>query len=246
MESRNVVEERDVVQGSLPVEHALQLRVGGNDVASLLCTPDRLVELAVGWLHAQGLRVESPDAIALTRGERVSVIELADWPAGAMPWRDYVLAGLDAGVLLVRAQATIPDDAWMASDVFEARVREAFEAFRAARGSGGYHHAAFVAADGVHSLVLDLSRHNAVDKVVGEALLAGRTPTHAALVLSGRISADIALKAARLGVPVVASRSLPTAQAVELAQASGLLLVCRVLDHRRITFGRANLRDCST
>jgi FdhD protein len=234
----------DSVRERLPEEHVLRIRVGGTHVATLLCTRERLAELATGWLFAQGLSIRPDTTIAVTGGERDSSADVSmdAMSAAQLPWRSYLAAGLDAGTLISRVSATVAKEACMPRAVFEQRVREAFDMFREARGAGGYHHAALVDRDAIRSIVLDLSRHNAVDKVVGDSIRQELDTQHAAIVLSGRISADIALKAARLGVPIVASRSLPTAQAVELAEASGLMLVCRVLDHRRVIFGRDNLR----
>src|SRR5256885_14430467 len=84
--------------------------------------------------------------------------------------------------------------------------------------SRGIHGAAL--SDGERLLVVaeDVGRHNAVDKVKGEALLQG-IPTEDLILLStGRISSEMLLKAARMGVPLVASRTSPTEMAVGLAE----------------------------
>jgi FdhD protein len=77
----------------------------------------------------------------------------------------------------------------------------------------------------VSALARDVSRHNAVDKVIGWSLLNELPRTNLLLCVSGRISADIAFKAWRAGLTIVVSRSLPTRQAVALAEAQGLTLV---------------------
>src|SRR5437762_1425660 len=86
------------------------------------------------------------------------------------------------------------------------------------RESRGIHGAAL--SDGERLLVVaeDVGRHNAVDKVKGEALLRG-IPTEDRILLStGRVSSEMLLKAARMGVPLVASRTSPTEMAVALAE----------------------------
>ncbi|NIP78675.1 MAG: sulfurtransferase FdhD, partial [Gemmatimonadetes bacterium] len=73
----------------------------------------------------------------------------------------------------------------------------------------------------------EVGRHNGVDKTIGSALLAGSTLTTLGLLTTARISGEIAEKAARAGLAWVASRSVPTTLAVEIAAAAGLPLVAR-------------------
>ena len=87
--------------------------------------------------------------------------------------------------------------------------------------SRGIHGAALADHERLLLVAEDVGRHNAVDKIKGEALLRG-IPTEERLLLStGRISSEMLLKAARMGVPVVASRTSPTEMAVALAEQLG-------------------------
>ena len=101
-------------------------------------------------------------------------------------------------------------------------MKDLFAAAVHYRASRGIHGAAL--SDGERLLIVaeDVGRHNAVDKIKGEALLRG-IPTEDRILLStGRISSEMLLKAARMGVPIVASRTSPTEMAVGLAEQLGI------------------------
>jgi FdhD protein len=100
------------------------------------------------------------------------------------------------------------------------RLRAAQSAFDE---TGGLHAAGlFDRAGTLMAVAEDVGRHNAVDKVKGEALLRGIPTEDRLLISTGRISSEMLLKAVRMGVPVVASRTSPTEMAVALAEQLGV------------------------
>ena len=103
---------------------------------------------------------------------------------------------------------------------------------RAASGTSpraGSHAAALTDGAQLLTHAEDIGRHNAVDKVLGARILAGARPDDLILLVTGRISGELAFKAARARIGVVATPSVPSTIAVEIAQAAGMVLIGRAV-----------------
>jgi FdhD protein len=214
-------------------ERVCRLVVNGRTVAVWTASPGGERELAVGRLVSDGFVREPADVIGVNvtvedSGVVVLAAELsADAAERGFAERAHRSAcglGLlhflvcDASVLRARRESSPP-----APDALAGLMRELF----AGSPSRGTHSAALVDAGGLLVRVEEVGRHNAVDRTIGEAFLRGLAPGRLGLVVSSRISGEIALKAARAGLAWVASRSIPTTLAVRLAEAGGLPLVAR-------------------
>ena len=219
-------------------EEPLQVRLalpGGPelDVAVTLRTPGSDTELAVGLLVTEGIITSGADVAAVRAGADAVTVALRGAPASAPAQRRFVasascgtcgkasvddleVAGppLGPGPVVPRSVlVALPD-----------RLREAQRLFDR---TGGLHAAGrFTAAGEARIVREDVGRHNAVDKVVGAAALAGELPlSDEVLVVSGRVSFEIVQKAAVAGLAVIAAVSAPSSLAVSAARRRGLTLV---------------------
>jgi FdhD protein len=212
------------------------LDVNATRVAEGTATPERIETLAAGRLLADGYVSGASDILALNVvfdppgcvGVRVRIApECFEAGEALRSHRRAQRCGprhyLDCGARPLRQRAAavrLPED-------FAGLFRDLFANAERHQRTGGIHTAAL--SDGVDLFyqVEDVGRHNAVDKTIGWALLEGADASKLGLLLSARVSAEIAVKSARAGLAWVASRSIPTDLAVEIARAAALPIVAR-------------------
>ena len=230
---------------AVAIEEPLEIRVGGRSVAVVMRTPGHDRELAAGFLLTEGIVRGRDDILDVVRcggaeGSREPAENIVDVLLAPGVATDlarltrHVFTSSSCGICsratidAVRAQhAPLPVPLAPRREVLAAlpgRLREAQAGFAA---SGGLHASALFDADGVlESVREDVGRHNALDKVIGQAFFAGRLPLAGRILLvSGRVSFELMQKSLAAGIACVAAISAPTSAAVELAQASGQTLV---------------------
>jgi len=233
----------DTVVGEEPME--IRAAGPGQDsvaVAVTMRTPGHEAELAVGFLRTEGLiagprdvkGVDFGDPGALNRPDDTVIVRLTKlFDASAVAERHFVAtascgicgkASLDE--VEVRA-APIPPGPVVARTV----ILGLPDALRAAQAvfetTGGLHAAGLFAPDGtLIEIREDVGRHNALDKLVGSQVLAGRGPLNdRILMVSGRVSFEIVQKAAVAGIPIVCAVSAPSDLAIEAADRLGVTLI---------------------
>lgn len=234
---------------TLAVEEPLEIRVAGAPLAVTMRTPGHDVELAAGFLVSEGVigaADEFRSAIHCggpgTGGEineyNVLDIALAEGvrpPAPDVTRNFYTTSSCGmCGKASIDAVRTVSRFDVRADPVVVGAERVAALPDRLRAGqavfdkTGGLHAAGLFDAETGELLVLreDVGRHNAVDKVIGWALLQGRLPLRGVILqVSGRASFELVQKAAMAGIPVLSAVSAPSSLAVELADEAGLTLL---------------------
>lgn len=232
---------------AIAVEEPFEIRVAGSPLAVTMRTPGHDVELAAGFLVSEGV-IHRGDQFARAihcggpgtggaDGNTYNVLDLTLAPGVALPSPDITrnfyttsscgvcgTASIEAvekvssydvatdGIQISAADlAALPD-----------RLREGQKVFDK---TGGLHGAALVDVATGELLVVreDVGRHNAVDKVVGWAVLNDRLPLRGTVLqVSGRVSFELVQKAVMAGIPILSAVSAPSSLAVELAERAGL------------------------
>jgi FdhD protein len=213
------------------------LEVNGRPVVTWMCTPDLLEELAIGWLHGEGY-IDGIDEVRL----RPCATDLGFWaevPAARLEavqaeGRRAVLAsGCGAVSTYLADPGTVEAGPLRGMPPGFEALRGVFKALFARgeryKDTGGIHAAALTDGATLFAHAEDIGRHNAVDKVIGTSLLAGQAVAGLGLLVTGRISAELAFKAARAGINWVATPSVPSTLAAEIARRSGMVLVGRAV-----------------
>ena len=218
--------ERDVVA----VEEPLEIRVGGEPLAVTMRTPGHDEELALGFCLSEGIPATRAALPADLTANTVEV-EAAGFDRSRVQRSFYTSSScgvcgkgaLEAvAVEAPRVESRLSVPAALVTELPE-RLRAAQPAFAA---TGGLHATGLFDARGeLLCLREDVGRHNALDKVVGWAFLAGRLPlAESLLCVSGRLSFELVQKAAVAGCPLMVAVGAPSSLAVELARDRGLTL----------------------
>lgn len=234
------------------VEEPLELRIEGRAIAVLMRTPGHDEELVAGFLLSEGLIRVLADVFEINRcpsvtgkapGNVIDVLLAHPDPTKLEALTRHVFSASSCGICGKATIASVHQNFPPLNTAETKRVRAAMlgrvpddllEQQDAFRSTGGLHAAALVDLDGTIRCVReDVGRHNAVDKVLGRALLDHRLPLSGqVLFVSGRTSFEIVQKALAARIGVIAGVSAPTSLAVEFAQASGQTLVGFVRDGR--------------
>jgi FdhD protein len=229
----------------LITEEPLEIRVRSGSLEPqrawvTMRTPGHDFELAAGWLVNEGLA--APDTIAqvayctdldLAPEQQFNVVTVTVTGGTALPHRhEAASAGSSAcGVCgkdsVLEALATRTSRPWSGPRPDASVVRRLPAALRERQTlfdrTGGVHAAGLADAEGMLSVVReDVGRHNAVDKVVGAAVLAREPAASACLVLSGRVGFELVQKAAAAGIGSIVAVGAPTSLAARLAAEAGI------------------------
>ncbi|HET6516075.1 MAG TPA: formate dehydrogenase accessory sulfurtransferase FdhD [Thermodesulfovibrionales bacterium] len=225
--SKHTDDSVEHIEDSLALEKKVRISVNGKEALSLYCTPHMVRELVVGLMMTEDVIKGGwcAERMAIEYGEEILVNIPAEGEVSTEG--KTITSGCVGGITFDRKV-----DIGSIEDTFtieKARLREIYREFQKRSDlyhlTGCIHSAALSDSKGIICFAEDIGRHNAVDKVIGYAVL-DHIPFRGKIMLaSGRISSEIASKCARWGIPMLVTRTAPTNLAVEIAERGGVTIV---------------------
>lgn len=226
----------DILEDNIVVEYPFTIFLNDEEFITILCTPKSLKELAVGFLYAEGFitKISDIDNITIDKDKGFANITLhKDIDIIKKLHNKRVrTTGCGKGTTFYYTIDSVKSKSMRRDYELKVNTTFLFDNMKEFTKKSKL----FEMTGGVHSVLIsdlnnsvyfedDVGRHNAVDKVIGHALLNESILDNKILFTSGRISSEMLLKTAKAGIPIIVSKSAPTSLAVELADQLNITLI---------------------
>jgi len=222
--------KEDLIVEELP----LTIYLNEDEIATLLCTPQDLKYLAVGFLFSEGILNSKEEVKNIILDERkglawVEADKDKDFVKKLINKR-LITSGCGKGASFYSVADSIlsqkiKSDLSISFKQVLSLAQELQDRSELYKSTGGVHSAALCTEDKVVLFCEDIGRHNAIDKIFGKCLLTDMALNDKIIISSGRVSSEILLKVAKRSIPILISRSAPTKMAVGLAEKLGITLI---------------------
>jgi FdhD protein len=220
-------------------EFQLTIILNGRELVTLLCSPEKLDSLAIGFLFSEGLINDKDDIKGIDLDVEQNLVRVTTKKPQRFP-KDILSKRLigSSGGKGASFNADIDPRSKIETSIHvsPSEVLDLVEQFvhqsELFESTGGVHSAALCDTKSILVFSEDIGRHNAIDKVFGECLLKDIPIHDHILVTSGRVSSEILSKAAKRRIPLLISKSAPTNLGVKLANEVGITLIGFVRENR--------------
>jgi len=217
------------IQGAVTEEILLCIHVNGRELVTFMCTPHNPDELALGFLRSEGIISNMEDVRLLSVSDRGTCVDVwLNYSNVELPNRQIITSGCGGGVtfddLSLRLEPLNNSGTIASNQVFE-RMHDLYQNAYLYRAAQGIHTSAL--SDGERLLVVaeDIGRHNTIDRLLGKAMKQALDTRGLVLITTGRVSSEMLVKAAKMGIPIVVSRTSSTSLSVSLAKIWNITLV---------------------
>ncbi len=222
------------IQGEIVEEALACISVNGTELATFMCSPRDLEDLAVGFLFNEAIihTLADIESLHLSKSNCVDI-----WLTGEFtpPERLIVTAGCGGGLTfddLSEQHPPLESSLRVPAASLASLMKDLHQGAKLYQQSRGIHTAVLADPERIVLQVEDIGRHNCLDKLCGAALRQNIKMDGKILLSSGRISSEMINKARRMGVPLVCSRTSPTSLSVALAKEWNMTLVAYLRQSR--------------
>ncbi|NOZ63519.1 MAG: formate dehydrogenase accessory sulfurtransferase FdhD [Caldiserica bacterium] len=206
-------------------EELLKVYVNGKEFISILCSPENLEYLILGFLFSEGFIKNITEVKSLKIENGCGHLELRE---DVLLTHKQWIRSSGCGNLF----STAPKIEEIKAPFFTLSPEKILYLIKELENlsvnfqrTGGVHASALSDREEIILFHEDIGRHNAVDKIIGEAMSKGISTSDKILLTSGRISSEMVSKIARVNIPIVISRSAPTALGIKFAEFYGITLI---------------------
>ena len=255
---RNVISYRNgqltEKEDLIVTENPITIKLNGEEFATLVCTPEHVEDMSVGFLASEGVISSFADIDDIWTQEKEGFVHIKTNRTNPFFEQFHSKRYITSCCGKSRQGFVFFNDVKTSKRLHDVKLSLSFQdCFRLMDDmlnqattfnlTGGVHNAALYSKDGLVLARMDIGRHNALDKIYGYCLRNNIEISDKIIAFSGRISSEILLKVSKIGCAVILSKSAPTALSLELAEDLGITTVgfirngsCNVYTHAdRIT-----------
>lgn len=226
----SITKENDTVV----IEYPLTIYLNRERIITILCSPKDLKELAIGFLFSEGFLQDINDIISLEVQKEKGTLFVEAKNIKSLEKKLSEKRTITSGSAKATMFHNVLDNFKLKKvenpleiriDSIKSLVNEFNQKSEIFKLTGGVHSAALCCKDKIIFFAEDIGRHNALDKVMGDAILRGINFQDKFIITSGRISSEMLIKVAKRGFPLMVSRSAPTSLSIELAKELNMAVV---------------------
>ena len=210
----------------VPQEAEITVFVNQKELVTLMCTPNKLNFLVLGFLYSEGIISGLSDMTSMRVCDEKSEVDVrltnTDYE---LPTVRILTSGCSGGVAFDTRQQKVESDITVSPQEILELMKQFLLKMELYKHCGGVHASALCDKDKLLIVSEDIGRHNTLDKIQGECLIRKISTKDKLLMSTGRVSSEMLLKASRMQIPVVISRTSPTGRTVELANELNITLV---------------------
>lgn len=215
------------LEDMIATEYALTIHVNDQEMATVVCTPEHLDDLVIGFLFSEGVIRDISQlqdlTVSLHAGKaRVKTSTSVNFNQAFYNKR-YIgsCCGKSRQSFYfyndVHTAKRVEDTTQIAPSAVLTLVEQMEDSANLFQETGGVHAASLCDANGIIQTRMDIGRHNALDKLYGHAIRSGVSLDGKVITFSGRLSSEVVLKVGKIGAAIVLAKSAPTSLAIDIA-----------------------------